>query len=335
LTAIPEPAQTITAMIDEAFAADRQDKPRAHLGASLLGHHCDRWLWLSFRWASKEDFSGRILRLFQRGQDEEARLISLLRRIGIDVRGTQERVDFGKHVSGSLDGIIYAGVPGALAKKHVVEFKTHSLKSFNDLEKKGVEESKPMHWAQMQVYMHGTKIDRALYVAVCKDDDRIYTERVRYDKEAAERLVARGHAITQADRMPPPISTDPSFYLCKFCPAYEQCHQAKPTRFANCRTCAHVTVRADDVHCGRWDASIPEDAQAEGCEDHVIHPDMVPWPMEGSEDGHSVTWTINGRQVVNGAGGYKSREILANPDACGGSFVESVRAAFPGAEVVG
>lgn len=56
--------------------------------------------------------------------------------------------------------------------------------------------------------MAGTKIDRALYVSVCKDDDRIYTERVRYDKAIAEKAIVRGQRIALADRMPEPISSD-------------------------------------------------------------------------------------------------------------------------------
>ena len=79
---------------------------------------------------------------------------------------------------------------------------------------------------------------------------------------------------------------------------------------------------------------MPTDFQHTGCDDHVLHPDLVPWEMEGSEDGLSVVWTINGRRVINGPGGYKSSEIVANPGACGSEWVEAAKAAFPGAEVV-
>ena len=47
--------------------------------------------------------------------------MSDLRAIGLDVRGAgkqQARVDFGAHVSGSIDGIIESGVPGAKNKSH-------------------------------------------------------------------------------------------------------------------------------------------------------------------------------------------------------------------------
>ena len=120
---IPEPINSLSALIDKAHE-DRQEPPRPHLGASLLGHPCDRWLWLSFRWSVIERFQGRILRLFRRGQNEEAQIVSDLRAIGINIvstGGAQSRVDFGSHVSGSLDGVITHGVPEAPAKKHIAE----------------------------------------------------------------------------------------------------------------------------------------------------------------------------------------------------------------------
>jgi hypothetical protein len=300
----------VTSLIDAHHAA-KPDRPRPHLGASMLGHHCDRWLWLSFRWASREEFEGRILRLFRRGHSEEATIIADLRAVGVDVRGTQARVDFGAHVSGSIDGVAESGIPEAPKTPHLLEFKTHALKSFNDLTAKGVRASKPMHYTQMQVYMHGMKLTRALYVAVCKDDDRIHAERVRYDKEHAERAIARGRAITLAERMPPPISTDPTWYQCRFCPAHAMCHKSQPTKEVNCRTCAHATPLEDSTwHCARWSDAIPTEAQYAGCDDHVFHPDLVPWQMEGSEDGLSVTWLIGQSRLRNGVGGLKSGALL-------------------------
>jgi hypothetical protein len=281
--------------------------------------------------------------MFRRGKNEESTVISDLRAIGIDVRTgkQQERVDFGSHVSGSLDGIIEGGVPEAPKKRHVLEIKTHSKKSFDDLEKNGVEKSKPIHFAQMQLYMHGTKIDRALYVAVCKDDDRIYTERVRYDKAIAEKLLARGKRIALDDRMPPPISTDPSWYQCSFCPARTFCHETNITEHVNCRTCAHSTPKADSTwRCEYHDADgIPVDFQRHGCVGHVLHPDLVPWKMKPSLDRWVAIYEIDGRDVANGEGDahvYTSREILANPKMCsmGDEFVEAVRELF-GARVDG
>ena len=133
---IPELDSTIQSLIDK-YHESKPDEPRPHMGCSSLGHACDRWLWLSFRWAVKPKFSGRVLRLFRRGHNEESTIVGDLRAIGIDVRNTsahQSRVDLGCHVSGSLDGVIESGLPEAPKKRHVVEFKTHSKKSFDALE---------------------------------------------------------------------------------------------------------------------------------------------------------------------------------------------------------
>lgn len=337
---IPPPMRQLVNLIDE-YHQERNGPPRGHMGCSMLGHHCDRWLWLSFRWAVREEFPGRVLRLFRRGHNEEKTIISDLRNVGVDIRdtfnGRQRKVDFGAHVSGSIDGIIEKGLPEAPRTRHIAEFKTHSKKSFDDLVKNGVEKSKLTHYVQMQVYMHGTDIKRAVYVAVCKDDDRMYVERIEYDRDVAVKYIERGRRLSLDNRIPPPISTDQTWYQCKFCAAHSFCHDKKPTKFANCRTCAHSTPMADSTwRCERHDADgIPEDFQREGCDDHVIHPDLVPWEFEGSDDGLHVTWLIDGRKVLNGPNGYKSREIVANPSAVGTEQIKRIKDIWPDAEVVG
>ena len=325
---------TIAELIDKHHET-HQEPPRPHMGASLLGHPCDRYLWLTFRWAVVEKFPGRILRLFRRGQLEEQTLVSDLRAIGIDIQRTgktQSRVDFGAHVSGSVDGIAECGVPFGDGKRYVVEFKTHSKKSFDALEDNGVERSKPMHYAQMQVYMLGMKIDRALYVAICKDDDRVWTDQVKFDAEVANALVERGKRIALADRMPEPLSADPSWYVCKLCPAHEFCHKTKTTREVNCRTCAHSTAQANSTWtCARHENDvIPVDWQREGCGRHALHPDLVPWKMAEPADQWTPVYLIDGKPVANGEPNettFNSREILANPKTCANpdEFIQAIR----------
>ena len=317
MTALPEPMNTIASLIDKEYES-HQEGPRPHLGASLLGHECERWLWLSFRWAVIEHFPGRVLRLFQRGQEEEKKIVSWLTRIGCEVHstgGAQSRVDFGAHIAGSIDGIIEKGVPEAPTKRHILECKTHSLKSFKDLCDKGVKESQPKHWSQMQVYMAGSGIDRALYFSICKDNDGIYTERVRYDADAAKKLIEKGKRITLADRMPPPISTDSTWYQCKFCAAHEFCHGSHLSKEINCRTCALSTPTPDSTWtCARYGGvEIPVDAQREGCAGHVLHPDLVPWDIHDSDDGFVAIYEIDGEMVRNGEPDTNvigSREII-------------------------
>lgn len=276
---IPDPMNTTSAAIDAHHEA-LPDEPRPHMGASMLGHACDRWLWLSFRWAVREKFSGRMRRLFRRGQNEEATIIADLEAIGCVIRepppGEQHRVSLGGHVSGSIDAIIESGLPESPRKPHVAEFKTHSKKSFDALERDGVEKAKPMHYTQMQTYMHGTGIDRALYVAVCKDDDRIYTERVRYNEAAATKAIKRGQRLAIMDDQPPPLTTDATWYECRYCAAHAYCHERKGNVAKNCRTCRYSTSKSEGVwRCERHEAEpIPLEYQRQGCADYEIHDDM-------------------------------------------------------------
>lgn len=313
---IPPPSNDTATIIDAAHESTTE-RQRLHFGASQAGHQCERFLWYSFRWSFRERFSGRMLRLFRRGQNEEATVVADLRRIGCEVdaeeNGKQHRVDFGNHLSGSMDGIIRSGLP-ASPKPHILEIKTHSDKSFKDLAAKGVQLAKPQHYAQIQLYMLGTGIDRALYAAVNKNDDTYYFERVRFDHAFAVSIRDRAHRIIASDRAPEPISGDPSWYQCKWCAAADICHSGAVTRQHNCRTCAHSTPKTDSTwHCSRWEAIIPAEGQYEGCASHVMHPDLVPWQLVGG-DGVNAEYSVNGRTFLNGENGIASAHIMAAPE---------------------
>ena len=263
--------------IDRWHEDHASDRPRPYMGISMIGHRCSRYLWLKFRWAVIEKFPGRMLRLFRRGQLEEQQITDDLKRIGCIVTHTgddQFEVDFGGWVMGHMDGIIECGLPEAPKKRHVLECKTHNDKSFQELKKKGVKEAKPLHWAQMQCYMLGLGTDRALYYAVNKNDDEIYTERVRLDKTTAEDIVKRGQDIAVDIFMPQGISKDPEWWECKICPCHDFCHVSHQTKELNCRTCRYFMADDGRARCELYRMEIPYENQLMGCEDYSVHPDL-------------------------------------------------------------
>lgn len=311
----------IARLIDAAHEA-AQEPPRPHLGASMIGHECERYIWLSFRWAVVERFSGRMLRLFRRGHMEENTVHDDLRLTGCQVSTInpetrkQWRFDDG-HFGGSCDGVITSGVPEAPKVPHLLEIKTHSAKSFADLQKHGVQKSKRQHWDQMQVYMRAFDLPWALYYAVNKDTDEVHTERVQHAPAISQALFDKAQRIIASPEMPPPLTDDPTFFKCKYCSAHDLCHGSKLTKQVNCRTCAHSTPERDGRWtCAHWESDIPDvDAQRAGCDSHVLHPDLVPgWKFEPADSG--VIWLTPAGKIHNAPEGHTSSEIVANWQAC-------------------
>lgn len=349
MAAIPSPMHTTVQAIFESRERVADDGHRPHLGASILGRKCERRLWYTFRWVKRERFPGRLLRLFERGQMEEQRWFADLRRIGVQVHdtepgGAQWRVTaVGGHVGGSMDAAL-VGLPEAPKTWHVGEVKTHNAKSFADVEKKGVRASKPEHYAQMQLYMHLTGMTRALYMATNKDTDDLFTERVEYDREEAERLMARAERIVTAAEPPARISADPSWYECKLCHLAPVCHGAELPE-VSCRSCAHSTPEPQGD--ARWScakvcsdpniSSIPLDFQRTGCAGHRYIPVFLERVgMQVDVRGDDVVYrTPEGETFVNGtgAGALTSHELRALEDKASAPFACEQKAALAGAGI--
>src|SRR5665213_1060398 len=72
--------------LEELSVEEYPSKHREHLGASIIGEECSRLLWYSFRWVKSPDFSGRMRRLFNRGHNEEEKIIHILFKLGFFVK---------------------------------------------------------------------------------------------------------------------------------------------------------------------------------------------------------------------------------------------------------
>lgn len=283
--------------------AYRQDEEgfRSHLGASIVGHECPRDVWYTFRWAYKSDFDGRMLRLFNRGHLEEGRMIALLLSIGAqvfqqDANGKQFRISWAEgHAGGSGDGVVTGIAELGEGQYALLEFKTHGEKSFevlagkikdwrdhlwnpkkNPFTGKGVREAKFEHYVQMQIYMKKMGIPVAMYVAVNKNTDDIYSELVYLNSEVAEQFLDRGSKLVYLDKPPRKMSESPGHYKCRFCNSFSVCHGGKaPAR--NCRTCVFSEPRAtgDAVwFCTKHQSEIGKEVQLVGCNEYSVKKDM-------------------------------------------------------------
>lgn len=338
--------QTTRAIYAWREAQEALHAPRQYLGASLIGHACERYLWLGFRLAGREAFDGRMLRLFDRGQREEAVFVAELRGIGcevhdVDASGNQFAVEaHGGHFRGHMDGAVL-GILEAPATWHVLEIKTHSAKSFKDLQAKGVMSAKPMHYAQMQAYMHLTGMTRALYLAVNKDTDEIHQERIEHNAEHAQALLDRAERIIFGAEPPLRISDDSAWFECKFCHFHGLCHGTVAPA-TNCRTCAHSTPQRDGTwSCERRGMALDFDAQRKGCHDHRHLPQLLANWAEMVDASAEANWVkyrnrLNGHEFANCEGSgtdWTSQEISACDDKARIGALTLTKADFADAEV--
>ena len=224
---------------------EESNRERTHLGASVIGKECPRAVALSYRKASPGPaVNGRMVRLFNRGHMEEARLAACLQVAGFTLKliskdGGQISYKTGD-LQGSVDGVIKLG-DGSLA---VLEFKTMNRRTWDKLEKDG--QIKPEHLAQMQCGMNGLGLKKALYLASCKDTDAIQVYLVEYTGEPVE-FLNLATDITHGLIPPKLVDTD---FRCKFCDHKDFCHKGKGP-VASCRTCVHAVFGGNGkVTCG-------------------------------------------------------------------------------------
>lgn len=199
--------------------------------------------------------------------------IAMAKRQGVELK-QWGFVDFDGHFAGSSDGkvrfppgfILDNGEP-APEGQGLGECKTHNDKSFKSLKKDGVAKSKPVHYTQMQVYMHYLGLPWALYCAVNKNDDELYFELVYYDRSVAERFVDFARKVIPLKYPPRKLSENPSWFECKWCEFHEICHHGGRMEI-NCRSCAFAEPGQEGSwYCLRWHQTIPKDYIPKACGD--------------------------------------------------------------------
>lgn len=237
-------AAAFEALIDEAMQAENAAQPpRKYLGGSRVGDDCLRKLAYEFHHAPKDEgceFKGRTLRIFARGHANEDLMAERLRlagftlltekagggQFGFAVAWNEERQAY--TFAGHLDGVITAApYISGVTTPALWENKCLGDKGFNDLVKKGLRASKPVYFAQMQLYMAYLDLTEhpGLFTAENANTGEIYAERVAFDPAAAQAASDKGVQVVTSrspEEMPrcAKVATD---FRCKFCDYAKRC----------------------------------------------------------------------------------------------------------------
>lgn len=297
---LPSNRSMTVAAIDAAIEARASEQMSPTLRCSGVGDPCDRKLWYAFRWShGPERFKARILRIFGNGHDREDRIVQFLKDAGMDVQdrdpatGAQWRVTLADGLlTGSCDGIV-TGVPEAPVTPHLLEIKTMNKSRWEAWRSKGVRVSDPKYFVQMQLYMHGLGLTRALFVSENQDSKEIEEQRVDYDPAFAVAQVERARRIALTETLPPRISESPDWWECRYCPARDICHLKKAAQ-RNCRTCLASSLTEGGWGCARHGVDLDEASQREGCAVHLYLPAMVAGEqIDADETACTVTYRLD------------------------------------------
>jgi hypothetical protein len=204
----------------------RSQEKRDYLGASILGEECTRKIQLQYM-KHEVEVSAQSLRTFAIGHCLESLIAEWIVLAGFDLRTRNENGEqFGFSVAdgkiaGHVDGIVFGG-PDFMKCPCLWECKTLNNKSWSDTAKRGVLVTKPLYYAQVQLYMAYINLDEnpCLFTALNKDTSELYHELIPFDAEATQRYSDRAVQIikaTESNKMMPCISSDSSFYRCKMC----------------------------------------------------------------------------------------------------------------------
>jgi hypothetical protein len=249
-----------------------EDINRGYLGMSGIGGDCVRALWLGFRFAiTKKVIPVQLHRIFERGNMEEARIIKDLKKIGVEVfrrdnQGSkieifghkgEEQEEFTAahgHAKGHSDGRVL-GLPEAPKSEHGLEIKTMNDANWNSFSKKGVEVSHPKYYSQVQRYMKAMGLDRFMFIATNKNNEKREYERIHYNKDHAEMLFEREYEIITSDR-PVGEKFPRTWFACKMCNKYDICHNDRAPDIT-CRSCEHSDMGTEGV----WMCSLQNDKE--------------------------------------------------------------------------
>jgi hypothetical protein len=261
--------------VDAAIEADNTEGYRSHLGASVIGNECLRYLFYHFRWMHREVHSGQMLRLFQVGHGLETRVRYWLTQIGFEFidnlpNGEQIRFsDLSEHFGGSVDGIFIAPRWG-ITEPTLLECKTSKTGSeFDNLDKKGMRDTKEQHYIQNSVYGKGLNLRNVLYVCENKNDSDWFFELLPLDMQVAENAYKKASFVIFETTTPPrKISEKRNFFKCNMCSMRGLCHDGV-TPDVNCRSCQNATPAPEGQWlCNHWGQIIPKDAILNACSEH-------------------------------------------------------------------
>lgn len=241
----------------DMILAEAAKPRRKYIGASWIGYECERRVALKATKQSQPIVDPRVLRLLDHGHYIEPMVLNWLKNTYDIITHDDEGNQFSfEHLNGEYKGhcdAIFLGDKGrdeGLKFPCVSDIKGLGNAAFKEVQERGVHNARPEYWNQLNIYAHsikpvynGVKLDLSqnemLFIAYKKEGSRdltkpwwdvtpddLYVEMLYPNRDKAIEMFRRAERLL-SDRNPenyPKISEDRTFFKCKMCEYYEECH---------------------------------------------------------------------------------------------------------------
>jgi hypothetical protein len=210
----------INALIERAAAAT-MELPRSYLGASIIGHECDRQV--QFDWWVRPLLPARVKAIFARGHFFEALMREQLIAAGFAFAPSEalEFVALDGYLQGHADGVLIAAprLPGVyLAIPCLWECKALNGKNWRAVGRDGLAKVFPRYSVQVALYQHFLgKNNPALITCVNADSCEALHFALAFNPTRVQQAIDRASTIiaaTRAGELLPRFTTDPNDWRC-------------------------------------------------------------------------------------------------------------------------
>ena len=232
----------IAYLVDAVMQADAIQKEAERLagrspriGASRLGETCLRKLQYEYFKPPKDKvFSRKTLRIFRCGHEGEEWMAEWLRLarfqlFTIDAEGNQKCFRaLQDRILGYADSVFADGSEECGPYLRLWENKVLGAKGWNKRGKKGLRQTYPVYYGQVQLYMAYFELADApaLFTALNADSMEIFVEDVRFDAQVAPELSDKGVNLVsacEAGELLPHCTDREDWFECKFCDWRNRC----------------------------------------------------------------------------------------------------------------
>lgn len=229
------PKPNIETRIHRALEEQREKREAEHQPGIMLSSvgRCPRLLWSQLHGiAPAEQPSGKALAIFSLGNAIEAEVIELLRLAGYTV--TDRDPETGKQFAVSAyDGQVRGRLDGKIELRRsrfepfgLLEVKSAKVERFEELLPIGYEAWSEEYADTLHAYLGWSGLRWACVVVYCKNDSRIYAEKVPFDADRFTRLRLKVEHILAAEEKPvarPKEATSQFCGYCKWCDVNDWC----------------------------------------------------------------------------------------------------------------